>query len=235
MKILNAAAIAGNDLSLNVFVSDEFMERDKCLLKSLGYDPELAHKFNRGETAVKMDLFKNGRENAYLIRATIPKLVELSRVAILIDHQSILQLTNEPVRDSLGVALVLSASDGKRYCYLIGFEAVPNTSTPVTVQTTKSILKEKLEQIKHTKTFALLRLSRLSIFKFVKDFNLLQSAESGRIPCISDSKCYPAAEKIAGNGFASRCDWHNQMNMQERSGNTNLKVFDDESEKKWKV
>ena len=64
---------------------------------------------------------------------------------------------------------------------------------------------------------------------------MLQSAESGRIPCISDSKCYAAAEKIAGNGFASRCDWHNQMNMQERSGNTNLKVFDDESEKKWKV
>lgn len=156
MKILNAAAIAGNDLSLNIFVSDEFMERDKFLLKSLGFDPELAHKFNRGATAVKMDLFKNGREHAQLIKTTIPKLAELSRAAVLIDHQSILQLTNEPSRDSLGVALILSASDGKRYCYLIGFEAVPNTTTAVTVRITKSILKEKLDQMKHTSEFALL-------------------------------------------------------------------------------
>ena len=147
MKILNAAAIASNDLSLNVLVSKEFMERDKFLLESLGANPDLAHKFNRGATAVKMDLFKNGREQANLIRATIPKLAELSRVAILIDHQSILQLTNEPARDSIGVALVLSATDEMRYCHLIGFEAVSSTTTAETVRTTKSILKEMLDNV----------------------------------------------------------------------------------------
>ena len=64
---------------------------------------------------------------------------------------------------------------------------------------------------------------------------MLQSAESGRIPCISDSKCYAAAEQIAGNGFAGRCDWHSQMGLEERAGNANLKLFDAESETKWKV
>ena len=64
---------------------------------------------------------------------------------------------------------------------------------------------------------------------------MIQSAESGRIPCISDSKCYPAAEQIAGNGFSGRCDWHGQMCMQERAGKTNLKKFYDETDKKWKV
>lgn len=145
MKLKNAAAIAGNGLSLDVFVSEEFMERDKFLLKSLGYDAEQAHKFNRGATAVKMDLFKNGSAHAQLIKTLVPKLAELSRIALLIDHQAILQLKNEPARDSLGVALILSASDGLRYCYLLGFEAVESTRTADTVRITKQILKDRLE------------------------------------------------------------------------------------------
>lgn len=73
------------------------------------------------------------------------------------------------------------------------------------------------------------------LFKSLKDFNLLQSAESGQIPCIADSKCFPAAEQVAGNGFAMICDWHSEFRLVDRSGDTNLKKFDAESDKKWKV
>ena len=139
LKALNASVIASCNLSLDFFVSEEMMERDQFLLKLAGIDPMQAHKFNRGETAVKEDLFKVGSANRQLIKSVAPKLAEMSRVSMQIDHQAVLQLTAETGRDAYGTALILAASDKKRYSYLLGFQNVESTRIADTVKLTQQI------------------------------------------------------------------------------------------------
>ena len=139
LKALNASVIASCNLSLDFFVSEEMMERDQFLLKLAGIDPMQAHKFNRGETAVKEDLFKIGSANRQLIKSVAPKLAEMSRVSMQIDHQAVLQLTAETGRDAYGTALILAASNKKRYSYLLGFQNVESTRIADTVKFTQQI------------------------------------------------------------------------------------------------
>lgn len=142
LKVLNAATIAGCNVSFDFFVSEEMLERDRFLLESFGIDPDQVHRFNRGRTAVKEDLFKEGSANQQLIRSVAQALAKTSRLTIMIDHQKVLQLTNEQNSDALGVALVLSATDKKRYTYLLGFQTVSLTSNEPTVRATKLIAQE---------------------------------------------------------------------------------------------
>ena len=139
LKAQNASVIASCNLSLDFFTSEEMMERDKFLLELAGINPMQAHKFNRGETAVKEDLFKIGNANRQLIKSVAPKLAEMSRISMQIDHQAVLQLTAETGKDAYGSAIILAASNGKRYSYLLGFENVESTRIADTVKLTQQI------------------------------------------------------------------------------------------------
>ena len=139
LKALNAAVIASCNLPLDFFVSQEMMERDKFLLELGQIDPMQAHKFNRGETAVKEDLFKVGSANRQLIKSVAPKLAEQSRLSLQIDHQAVHQLTAETGKDAYGSAIVLAATDQKRYSYLLGFENVESTRIADTVKLTQQM------------------------------------------------------------------------------------------------
>ena len=134
LKARNAAVIAGCNLQLDFFITEEMMERDRFLLESVGVDPNQAQKFNRGSTAIKEDLFKIGNSNRQLIKSVAPKLAAKSRLTMQVDHQSVIQLTSESSPNALGTALILSATDEKRYSYLLGFENVPSTRIADTVK-----------------------------------------------------------------------------------------------------
>ena len=134
LKKMNAAVIAEAGLSLDFWTKSAVIEREKYLLESMGYDSEQVHRFDRGSSAVKADLYKVATKNANAIKKVLPQLADKSRIALMVDHQAILQLTNEPNRDALGSALILSAIDDKRYSYLMGFESVSTTSTSETVR-----------------------------------------------------------------------------------------------------
>ena len=142
LKILNAAVIAEAGLSLDFFTKASVIERDRFLLKSLGYDPDQISRFDRGSGAVKNDLFKSGSKNADVIKRVAPQLAEKSRLALLIDHQAILQLSNETNRDAFGTGIILSADDDKRYNYLASFESVPSTTTEETVRRARQVAQE---------------------------------------------------------------------------------------------
>ena len=144
LKQLNAAVIAANDLPLNFFVSEEMLERDRFLLESTQTDPDEVHQFNRGATAVKEDLFKIGNANRQLIKSVAPELAEKSRICLLYDHQSILQLSNETNGSALGEGLLLRATDGKRYQHLLSFKSVDSTGTEATVRHAKQTAQERL-------------------------------------------------------------------------------------------
>ena len=144
MKQLNAAVIAGNNLSMNFFVSDEMLERDRFLLESTQTDPDDVYQFNRSAICVKEDLFKIGSATRQLIKAVAPQLAEKSRLCWLMDHQSILQLNNETNRSALGSALLLKATDKKRYQILMSFDSVDSTGTEPTVRLAKKTAKERL-------------------------------------------------------------------------------------------
>ena len=144
LKQLNAAVIAANNLSMNFFVCEEMLERDRFLLENTQIDPDDVYQFNRGATSVKEDLFKIGSANRQLIKSVAPKLAEKSRLCLLLDHQSILHLSNETNRSALGSALLLKATDGKRYQHLMSFESVDSTGTEPTVRLAKKTAKERL-------------------------------------------------------------------------------------------
>ena len=141
LKARNAAVIASKNLSMDFFVSKEMMERDEYLLKSLGVDPSEAHRFNRGACAVKNDLFQAGSANWRLIKSVGPRLAEKSRLAILIDHQKILQLTNESDKDAIGCALILTATDQRRYTFVMAYDNVKSTRNPDTVKHVNEVAK----------------------------------------------------------------------------------------------
>ena len=143
LQKLNAAIIAEAGLSLDFFTKESIMERDRFLLKSLGYDPDQVRRINRGKHAVKEDLFKAGSENARLIRSVAPQLADKGRLAMMIDHQSILHLKKEDCRDAFGSGLVLSASSGKRHEYLMGYEATGTTGARETVRVARQHAKER--------------------------------------------------------------------------------------------
>ena len=145
LKTLNAAVIASNNLSLNFFVSEEMIERDRFLLEAAEIDPDQVYHFNRGETAVKEDLFKVGNANRQLIKSVAPQLAEKSRLSWIMDHQSILQLTNEPSRHALGIGLLLAATDGKRYPFLLSYESVESVRIEETVRVGKNVAKERFK------------------------------------------------------------------------------------------
>ena len=143
LQKLNAAIIAEAGLSLDFFTKESVMKRDEFLLKSLGYCPEQVHRFNRGKHAVKEDLFKAGSENARLIQSVAPQLADKGRLALMIDHQSILHLKNEDCRDALGSGLILSSTSGTRHEYLLGYEATGTTGTRETVRVVRQHAKER--------------------------------------------------------------------------------------------
>ena len=143
LKKLNVAVIAEAGLSLDFFTKASVIERDRFLLKSLGYDPDQISRFDRGSGAVKNDLFKAGSANAELIKRVAPQLADKSRLALLIDHQAILQLSDETNRDAFGFGIILSAEDEKRHNYLAAFESVPSTSTEETVRRARQVAKER--------------------------------------------------------------------------------------------
>lgn len=142
LKSLNAAVIATQNLSMDFFVSEEMIERDRYLLKAAGVDPMEAHRFDRGAVAVKNDLFQTGSANWRLIKSVAPQIAQKSRFGLLIDHQKVLNLSNEPHDDALGVALILSATDGKRYTYVLAFENVESTRNQHTVTLVNQIAKD---------------------------------------------------------------------------------------------
>ena len=143
LKKLNAAIIAEAGLSLDFFTKAAVIERDRFILKALGYDPDQVSLFDRGSGAVKNDLFKAGSENADLIKRVVPALADKGRVAWVLDHQAILQLTNETNRDAFGTAIVLSADSDMRHTYLTSFESVPSTATEDTVRIARQVAKER--------------------------------------------------------------------------------------------
>ena len=143
LQKLNAAIIAEAGLSLDFFTKESIMERDRFLLKSVGYDPDQVQRINRGKHAVKEDLFKAGSENARLIRSVAPQLADKGRLAMMIDHQAILHLKKEDCRDAMGSGLVLSASSGKRHDYLMGYEATGTTGARETVRIARQHAKER--------------------------------------------------------------------------------------------
>ena len=145
LKALNAAVIASKNLSMDFFVSEEMLERDEYLLKSVGVDPSEVHRFNRGSGAVKSDLFKAGSANWRLIKTVGPRLAEKSRLTILIDHQKILQLTNESDKDAIGCALVLTATDMNRYQFFLAYDTVKSTRTPDTVKHVNEVAKVRFK------------------------------------------------------------------------------------------
>ena len=119
------------------------MERDRYILRMLGYDPDQVRRFNRGKNAVKEDLFKTGSENARLIRSVAPQLADQGRLALAVDHQSILHLKKEDCRDACGSGLVLSASSGKRHEYLMGYEPTITTGARETVRVVRQHAQER--------------------------------------------------------------------------------------------
>ena len=138
----NAAVIAEKGLSLDFFVNDVVLERDRFLLEKLGYDPDEVFRFNRGKTAVKNDLFKTCNENNKKIAKVAHSLADTHRLAWLIDHQSLPNLPNEPADDALGSALILTADDGHRYPYLLAFDGVRNKTNDETVRMVRQTAKE---------------------------------------------------------------------------------------------
>ena len=145
LRSLNAGVIAGNDLSLDFFASEEMIARDSFLLQSNGVDPDEVHRFNKGSTGIKNDLLKTASANRQLISSVVPELAKHSRLATLVDHQKILHLTNETNADALGFGLVLSATDNKRYSFLLGFEAVESTRNADTVHIAREIAQERIK------------------------------------------------------------------------------------------
>ena len=143
LKKMNAAIIAEEGLSLDFFKKDAVIERERFLLKSVGYDPDEVHRFDRGKNAVKDDIYKEGSKNARIIRSVAPQLADKSRLSIMIDHQSILQLSNEETRDALGIGLILSSVDDKRYSYLLSYEATETTAANETVRVARRVAQER--------------------------------------------------------------------------------------------
>ena len=143
MRRANANVIAQARLSLDFFTIDAVIERDRILCRAIGIGEDEVHRFNRGSTAVKNDLFKQGDFARDLIRKAIPSLAARNRVAIHIDHQHILHLKNVKEKESLGVGLVLTGSDNRRHSFLCAYEPVANTKKPETVATVKQIAKER--------------------------------------------------------------------------------------------
>lgn len=141
LKALNAAVIASKNLSMDFFVSEEMMERDAYLLKSAGVDPSEVHRFNRGAGAVKNDLFLTGSANWRLIKSVAPRLAEKSRLSMQIDYQKILQLTAESDKDAIGCALILTATDKRRYNFVLAYENVKSIRTLDTVKHVNEVAK----------------------------------------------------------------------------------------------
>ena len=133
MRRANANVIAQSRLSLDFFTNEAMIERDQILCRIAGIHEDEVSRFNRGSTAVKNDLFKQGDYARDLIRKTIPLLAARNRVAALIDHQAILHLTNVKEKDALGVGLVLTAIDHRRHSFLCGYNPTMDTSQNETI------------------------------------------------------------------------------------------------------
>ena len=118
------------------------MERDRFLLESIGVDPNEVQRFNRGAAAIKNDLYRIGSENQRLIRSVAPQIAAKSRFGVQIDHQAVNNLRNEPHNDACGSALILSATDSKRYTYVMGFDNVASKANHHTTVLINQILKE---------------------------------------------------------------------------------------------
>jgi len=146
LRKMNAAIIAENSLSLDFFANDAVIMRDRYILEKLGYDPDEVFRFNKGKTALKLDLFKTGFENAKIIAKVAPALADQHRWALLIDHQAILHLNNEEDNEALGIALILSANDEQRYSYLLSFEASKSKTHQETIKMVRQTAKETHEQ-----------------------------------------------------------------------------------------
>ena len=212
----NCNVIAETHVSLNHFSKKAVQERDAIMLRAGKYDPTEVKRFDVSGPTCKRDLEKQSQIHHDFLTRVIPELAAKGLIALAIDHKSVLNLKNQKLiadelaadsddedktrpKDALGLQLILTAPDGKRYVYLLEFKPVANKTNAATAK----ILKEMF-----------------------KKWNLEDSIDKGRIVIVMDGGNRGLAELINPNGFTETCSFHSLGCLQKRASNQLLEKFD---------
>ena len=242
LRAANCNIIAQTHTSLNHFSKEAVRNRDRILLRAGGFDPDEVKRFDVTGPTCKRDLEAQSERHFDFLTNVIPKLAEKNLIALAVDHKAILNLKNQKLiprelsaksaednrphediieiqqsqnesanedrvrpKDALGLQLILLASDGKRYSYLLEFQPV----TEKTKDATDFILK-----------------------KMLKNWNLQDSVDKGRIVFVMDGGNRGLAEKINPNGFTETCNFHSLQCVPKRGSNELLEKFDPQFKRK---
>ena len=162
MRNHNINVVAQCHTSLNFFAKEVSRDRDRALLKAGGFDPDEVYKFDRTGPTVKRDLERNTQTNRALIAEVADKLAEEGVLALALDHMEIKNMKNQKLigvnlrdgstadavrpKHALGIQLILTAVDGKRYGYLLDYRPVAEKDNQTTVRWAREILQESAKR-----------------------------------------------------------------------------------------
>ena len=159
---------------MSTFESKEFIERDKCLLRAFGIDPEGAECIRMSRKSTRREIFKISEANRQKIKETVASISKKhGGVGVGFDHKSVTRHhVNGETSTILGISLQVTDKDGHRHSYLLAFEHTEGETHEEAIRTVKEVLE---------------------------DFGLLESAQSGHITLSTDYALAGAAKRISFN------------------------------------
>ena len=156
------------------FETKEFIERDQCLLRAFGIDPEGAECIRMSRKSTRREIFKQSEAQRQLITETVAQIAEKhGGVAVAFDHKNIARHHVDGETDIvLGISLQVTDKNGHKHSYLLAFEHTKDEKHDEAVATVKRVLE---------------------------DFGLLHEVELGRVTLSTDYALAGAAKKITFN------------------------------------
>ena len=156
------------------FETKEFIERDKCLLRAFGIDPEGAEAVRMSRKSTRREIFKKSEANRQRIIDVVAEIAKKhGGVGVAFDHKSITRHhVNGDTETVLGISLQIADKDGHIHSYLLAFEHTEGEEHAEAVETVERVLT---------------------------DFGLLDSVQSGQMTLATDYALHGAAKRISFN------------------------------------